>query len=307
MIKTETVFVLGAGASKPYGFPTGAELRTRICTELMLGYAAFERLTECGHNQTDIEHFRASFEQSAVASIDMFIAFRSEFKEIGEHTIATLLLPAEKLTNLTKENWYHFLWHEMISGATTPELLLQNKVKFITFNYDRSLEQFLLSAIQNVYGLTPETSFSYLSQIKIRHVYGSLGDYDHECGYRYGEQSNGDFRLMILAAQRSIKTVPSIRGSADEICADWLANAQRVFVLGFGFDPTNCVQIRLTSACSKAPKPHTPKQIFASAYLLTLAEKNWCEANACAPRQGGLIWTNGDSLDLLRDRRDLLN
>lgn len=31
MITENTIFILGAGASKPYGFPTGAELREQIC------------------------------------------------------------------------------------------------------------------------------------------------------------------------------------------------------------------------------------------------------------------------------------
>jgi len=30
MIKEKTVLILGAGASKPYGFPTGEELRREI-------------------------------------------------------------------------------------------------------------------------------------------------------------------------------------------------------------------------------------------------------------------------------------
>ena len=35
MITHPTVFILGAGASKPYGFPTGKELRVQIITEFV--------------------------------------------------------------------------------------------------------------------------------------------------------------------------------------------------------------------------------------------------------------------------------
>lgn len=307
MITTDTVFVLGAGASKPFGFPTGAELRTRICRELGRGHAVFDRLAECGHSEAEVERFRASFEQSAVASIDMFIAFRSEFRVIGEHTIAALLLPAENMENLTRSHWCQLLWNEMLAGATTPEELLQNKIKFITFNYDRSLEQYLFGAIQNVFGLSTDETFSYLSRVSIRHVYGSLGEYDPVHGYRYGGHENADFTPLILAAQRAIKTVPSIRGPADDTCAEWLAKAEMVFVLGFGFDPTNCARIALHEACSSAPRTHNPRQIFASAFNLTHAETRWCEANSCTRGHGGIHWTNGDALALLRDRRNLLN
>jgi len=32
MIKTKTLFILGAGASAPFGYPTGIELRKAILT-----------------------------------------------------------------------------------------------------------------------------------------------------------------------------------------------------------------------------------------------------------------------------------
>lgn len=35
MIELETVLILGAGASWDYGFPTGSELVSKICTNLM--------------------------------------------------------------------------------------------------------------------------------------------------------------------------------------------------------------------------------------------------------------------------------
>ena len=35
MIKIPTVFIVGAGASKPYGFPIGRELVTLICNNLI--------------------------------------------------------------------------------------------------------------------------------------------------------------------------------------------------------------------------------------------------------------------------------
>ena len=38
MIETPTLFVLGAGASKPYGYPTGPELRSEIVPTLFHGF-----------------------------------------------------------------------------------------------------------------------------------------------------------------------------------------------------------------------------------------------------------------------------
>jgi hypothetical protein len=304
VIKTDIVFLLGAGASRPFGFPTGAELRRRICSDLSRGQSPFARLCECGHSDEDIERFRASFEQSGIASIDAFIAFRPEFQTIGEHVIAAMLIPIESSANLAKGDWYHLLWNEMLAGASTPEDLLRNKVRFVTFNYDRSLEQYLYDAILHTFGLAPRVAFSYLLQIPIQHVYGSLGEYTEESGYRYSLLKDEDHKRSILAAQTSIKTVPLVRGPTDDISAKWLADAERVFVLGFGFDSTNCARIGLRDACSATADRHT-RPIFASAYQLTQAEKWRCDTNSS--RQGpGLQWTNGDCLTLLRDKLDML-
>lgn len=35
MISEDTVFVLGAGASAPYGYPIGSELRDDVCLNFM--------------------------------------------------------------------------------------------------------------------------------------------------------------------------------------------------------------------------------------------------------------------------------
>lgn len=314
MITTETAFVLGAGASFPFGFPTGAELRRRLCSELRKDYPFFALLRQCGQGEERILSFREEFELSGIHSIDSFIAFRPAYQEIGELAIAAALIPLEdpaKLRNVENRygdgGWYQMLWNVMLAGVVVQQDLLLNRVSFVTFNYDRSLEQYLLSAISHTFDLDWDSAFRLLSQIPIQHVYGSLGNYAPDTGYRYGSQEGVQLTESILAARNSIKTVPAVRVPKDEQAANWLAKAQRVFVLGFGFDPTNCMRIDLPGACSQAPKKDNPRQVFASAFNLTSAEIRWCEGNSCAPGQGGLIWTKGDCLNLLREWRDRLN
>jgi len=305
LLAVDTVFVLGAGASKPFGFPTGAELRTRLCTELVLGHGLYLLLLKCGHSQQEVENFRLAFERSAINSIDAFIALRPTFQTIAEQAIAAVLMPLENETTLNKGDWYQIVWNEMLAGVSTTEELLLNTIRFITFNYDRSLEQYLLGAIQHTFDLEPEAAYQCLSRIPIHHVYGSLGAYTSGIGFQYHERKDEDIKLAILNAQKSIKTIPSVRGPLDVTAAEWLSHAEHVFILGFGFDAVNCARIDLPSACTKAT-PHNPPNIFASAFESTSSERRRCERSACAQGRGGLSWTLGDCLDLLRDRRDQL-
>ena len=311
MITVETVFILGAGASVPYGFPTGVQLRDRIYSETNQNHQLFHLLQGCNQHEKLIEQFRNEFRDSGINSIDAFIAFRPQYQEIGELAIAGSLLPMEAKANLTGEsgNWYQMLWNEMLAGigVANPKGLLSNKVRFITFNYDRSLEQYLLNGIMFTFDLDQNAAFEILRQISIKHVYGSLGDFQPEKGFRYGENDPLSLLEMLKIAQQSIKTVPTLRVQLDSDAALWLAQAQQVFVMGFGFDAMNCDRIGLKDACSQAPKEENPRNIFASSYNLTHAEKTWCESNARNPGQGGLAWTNGDCIALLRDRRDRIN
>jgi hypothetical protein len=268
----------------------------------------FTLLRQCGQSEDLILNFRETFELSGIYSIDSFIAFRPAYQEIGELAIAAALIPLESATSLRapSDNWYQMLWNEMLTNVATPQDFLLNRVSFVTFNYDRSLEQYLLSAISHTFDLDLDEAFHLLSQIPIQHVYGSLGNYGPDTSYRYGSQGGTQLTESILAARSSIKIVPAVRGPKDEQSANWLAKAQRVFVMGFGFDPTNCTRIDLPGACSQAPRADNPRHVFASAFNLTSAETSRYERNSCAPGQGGLAWTKGDCLNLLRKRRDHL-
>lgn len=313
MIKRPTVFVLGAGASVPFGFPTGAELRRRICRELRRGYALFDLVKSTGLAEELIQRVRDEFEASGLWSIDAFVGYRPQYQDVCEAAIASALLPLERPATLTNvggrngdSNWYQLLWNELLDGASSPADLSSNAVKFITFNYDRSLEQFLLNATCSTFGIDREQAYQALSGIAFHHVYGSLGEYDPSNGYSYGNHTEDELRHFVSKAKTSIKTVPLVRGDRNPTVSDWLADAHRIYILGFGFDPTNSHRIGLADACSRSPEHVTPKHIYATSFNLTHEDESWCTSNAFHHGSGGPRWIKGDSYTLLRAVRSEL-
>ena len=91
MIDIPTVFILGAGASKPYGYPTGNELKKFITSELFMLLNRFIREREelqLVREEWDrnVREFVESF-RGTVDSIDLFLSRRTECMEVGKLAI----------------------------------------------------------------------------------------------------------------------------------------------------------------------------------------------------------------------------
>jgi hypothetical protein len=72
MISKPTVFVLGAGASMPYGFPSGKALCNSICNDTR-NWPSFGI-------DTDIYHeFATALQTTKQSSVDAFLEHRQEF------------------------------------------------------------------------------------------------------------------------------------------------------------------------------------------------------------------------------------
>src|SRR5438094_963846 len=117
MIEKRTVLILGAGASIPYGFPSGRHLR-----ELILRTAPLRKLmNEIGFEWSLIDDFQSSLQAADPPSVDVFLEGRQDLLEIGKAAIAAALLPfesdsalfapwlaTEQVKNRTSERWYGY-------------------------------------------------------------------------------------------------------------------------------------------------------------------------------------------------------
>ena len=182
MITTPTVLVLGAGASYPYGFPTAKELKELICETFSSPDDIASQLlggSESKYSPKKFSEFREAFLRSP-ASIDAFLLRRPEFLDVGNLAIAYCLIPFEDEAKLYQPdrdlrggNWYEYLAGKLDSSF---EEFGNNKLAIITFNYDRSLEHYLLNSLNNLHGKKRDECANALEQLPIFHVYGQFGE-----------------------------------------------------------------------------------------------------------------------------------
>lgn len=92
--KDVLLFLGGAGASCPYGFPTGKGLVAEI---LKLSSSTIKNLY--GFSEDEITSFRDCLYYSGLSTIDEFIRERKDFKDIAKACLANVIIDCEHKTN----------------------------------------------------------------------------------------------------------------------------------------------------------------------------------------------------------------
>ena len=125
-----TVFVLGAGASVPYGFPTGNELRTELITrskEYLQQIIPKQGNQFVGHEARLLEsvhQFIQVFEKSSTESIDLFLSRNPKYEEVGKIAIVATMLFKENISKFRHniehkdQDWYSYLFSVLTKGIT---------------------------------------------------------------------------------------------------------------------------------------------------------------------------------------------
>ena len=240
---------------KPYGFPSGQELLEKVYKHLDLKIeiarigTVVERL---GFSTSEINEFRTALSRSGQNSVDAFLEHNKEFEKIGKAAIAEVLLKYESSVHLFEgkrtENWYQLLFSAMITNSSFEEFG-DNKLTIITYNYDRSLEHFLFTALKNSYhSKSYDECIAQISKLNIYHLHGTLGKLpwqtkDENLVVNY-DLSNISAKQVQIASQ-SIKIIhesEKIENSYEQahIC---LQTAKRIYFLGFGYHLTNLTRL----------------------------------------------------------------
>jgi hypothetical protein len=269
MIRQPTLFVLGAGASAEYDFPTGRSLLFRIVRGLrgLEGRLRYD-MTLCGFSDALITRFANELDGSNQPSVDAFLELHTEdldYAQLGKSAIAASLIADEATPALTDRSTvkvYEYIWHR---ASGTPDTYPGNALSFITFNYDRSLEQCLRNSLSSSHPAFRDRGVDFaraLSQFQIHHVYGSLGSLDpkNDSYLKYGGFDHPESPDRIREAAARIKLYhEASQSTAVSPMRTQIADARTVCFLGFGFHPAN---LRLLQFFGLAASPET--KFFAS-------------------------------------------
>jgi hypothetical protein len=268
MLKKNTVLILGAGASLPYGFPLGSSLLAKIAANIETRIESLvsndhrlsgERKSELIHNA---ELLKNKILELNPESIDLLLSRWPSLEEIGKLAILMEILEAEtdskQVISATKPGlWYPSFFHKMSDDVTCEEeidLLYENKVAVITFNYDRSFEFKLRHLILNfVETKNKEKLSAYFESIPILHVYGKIGEpfkEDDPTFCKYGQKYN--FDLLSKLAMNIDVMYSSREKQTQEKIKELLASARQVLFLGFGFHSSNLEKIHFKRPSSSA-------------------------------------------------------
>ncbi len=253
MIKRPTVLVLGAGASASYGFPLGRVLLLQVCENLAEGVDSplKRHLHKYGFKTEDLKSFERELRLSMQPSVDAFLEKRPEYMKIGKAAIAAHLMPYENPENLLRRDnrlgWYQYLFNQLDSGKIDFNFK-ENKLSIITFNYDRSLEYFLFTAVKNSYGVLDDEAVTLLNDIPIIHVYGKLGEphFFTQDGRDYNQEVN-DVNLRKCISEISI--IKEVRGTSPDLknAHNLIINADVLCFLGFGYHVVNIQRLDIDS------------------------------------------------------------
>lgn len=277
MINKKTVFVLGAGASCPYGYPSGAHLRKLICLDdgFMKDYKEYLKSDRSEYKIGNVEHFRTTFNKSSIKSIDVFMANNATLVPVGKYIIAFEIFKGEERSSFHEKamesklwysrecddpkrdrdfllrkdffqggDWYLYLYNRIIEGKIGSDALpdfSNGNLAFITFNYERSLEQFFYESLRNSFTEVSEDRIvQSLKQLKILHVYGQIAALKWQNPNDYVDYKPQIDESLLQRAANNIRTIYEEKENPELIEAQkLLKQSDETFFLGFGYAPEN--------------------------------------------------------------------
>ncbi|MGN6589679.1 MAG: hypothetical protein ACTHKE_05245 [Sphingomicrobium sp.] len=276
MFRSQTVFVVGAGASCELGFPSGSQLLEQIAASLDIYfgdayrmdrgdhrlYESFQQLAQ-SRQRDSINHLQAAGWQvrdaaSLGLSIDNVInqfADDERIALVAKLAIARNILKAEEssflrlntdrrppgidLTSL-RNTWLGGFAQLLVQDMSRKHLdNIFDNISVVSFNYDRSIRRFLPYALSSQFGLTEREAEDVSKRLNIFHPYGNLGPLPWEAtnGTDYGA---ADYASLIDVAAR-IKTFTEQVEDGQSLTAmrQALSDARQIVFLGFGYHRQN--------------------------------------------------------------------
>lgn len=169
----KTTFILGAGASHPYSFPTGLQLMDDIIQDLSSKpQAVGQPLT------IQDRKLSAKLRAARTDSLDQFVQGLSKYADSIKTEIGRKLLYYEEQNpdvdcKKRDEDWYLYIINTVFPKRESFET--REAINIISFNYDRSLEHFLQTTIKERHEEAEKDAFALAYRaFNITHVYGRM-------------------------------------------------------------------------------------------------------------------------------------
>jgi hypothetical protein len=311
MYTDNTVIITGAGASCHYGYPTGAGLIEEIFTASeslrtcfsyckSQGIANDSKLllnsdfTTLMHNIND---FTDRIYKANPVVIDYFIADNNQYKDEARFLIAYIILKHEaefdhNYRNGRRNNdWIRFIIEKICRDCRESFDILINKIKFVTFNYDTTIEKRLRTALSARSSFTEKDIEQFLAGNRVVHVYGAVMDgpgldfVDFAACLAQGNLKHFSITPFLDAIFDSAKQLRVINPHDKDSEKDAIEEASRfineskdIYILGYGFDHNNNKRIGLDQLVNSSMAGESPKIINFTNYLGARAVyRNTCE------------------------------
>jgi hypothetical protein len=172
----------------------------------------------------------------------------------------------------------------------------------VTFNYDRSLEHYLTRVVAQRARCSLDDAVTLRQHVPIVHVHGSIGQYSPSpfTGLPYGTDPTAS---AVANAAQSIRVVSDVYDASTAFAraAALLAQAKRIYFMGFGFLPANVKRLKVFT---EPPWPKGRAPLIAGTRK-GLADREWASARTLFGRLWNGHAVEADPLDFLRGFADL--
>lgn len=270
----KNVVVVGAGASKEFGLPTGAELKNDIAKISDIRFEeSGQGLVSGDYRLVDTlrELLRVQFPQSRninrflhaawairdnmplAPSIDNFLDTHRNYPELikfGKIAISKAILEAESNSLLfvkdhaatprldiekLKHTWIVQFFAILVAQRDFDDFIdALSSITFVSFNYDRCLHQFIAFAARDYFALDDEGVDQVLRATTIFYPYGTVGE------FKWVDARTNFGKTVygsdLLACASEIRTFTEGTGSeVVEQISNAFSEAEVVLFMGFGF------------------------------------------------------------------------
>ena len=276
---SDIVFVIGAGAHVPYGFPTSKGLTEKINKLALvigdpynLGYMRYPsdpekqklqsyktelcifmknlNIIENENNDIDylnkgLDNFIKKFKASGAPSIDESLELHlnendEKFKKIGKLVLSYLIFQSEKDSPIEhKSEWIHDIF---IQKFMKTENMVDLFLKNPPKIFTFNYDNFFDKIIlERIKYITKKNHKYALDETEkiITHIYGHINTRIYE------EKEIKNLELLFTNSLNSLKIIPEDRNNDDlsEKIGKAIYNAKKVYFLGFGFDEENTTKV----------------------------------------------------------------